>query len=62
VYTLFSLHCELEKFPMEKTYTYNTGANENTDFKLNNFIMWTYFQVQIPSIWANEYVCWHTWH
>jgi len=39
VYTLFALHCELEKFPMEKTFTYNMGANENTDFKLNNFIM-----------------------
>jgi len=25
-------------------------------------MMWTHFQVHIPSIWANDYVCWHTQH
>jgi len=33
VYTLFSLHFEPEKFPMENMFSYNMGANENTDLK-----------------------------
>jgi len=28
-------------------------ANENTDFKLHNIMMWTHFQLHIPSVWAS---------
>jgi len=34
VYILFSLHCEMQKFPMEKTFTYNMEANGNTRFQI----------------------------
>jgi hypothetical protein len=49
VYTIFH-HRELGIFPFEKISIYNMGANENAGSQLHNFMIWTLFEVHIPSV------------